>query len=195
MKQHAVIYIPGLGDHSLSGRQKLISTWKYRDVAIELCPMYWTVDEPWETKLSRLLELIETRHAEGKLVSIIGESAGATAVIHATYMQRRKLHSAILLCGKSQFPERVASHLYRKNPAFRDALTSSHKIVQELTDNQKAIMHNFYPLVDPTVPPWETKIPGVKNHVFPAALHAAGIVFAMTAWSWRIVRIIKRKGA
>lgn len=155
--------------------------------------MDWTVDTPWEEKLTRLIGKIDGHHAEGKHVALIGESAGASAVINAVYLRSEKLTAAILLCGKSQYPERVSPHLYRKNPALLDALTDSHKIIQKLTKEQKALLLNLHPLLDLTVPVWETKIPGVSNRVFPSILHAPSIVFAMTVWSWWIVRFIKKR--
>ncbi len=195
--KHAVIYVPGLGDHKLGGRGRLLKTWRFKGVHIELCPMHWTVHEPWEEKLSWLIERIDQRHAEGKTVSIIGESAGASAVINAVWLRSDKLTTAILLCGKSQYPERVAPQLYRRNPAFREALTDSHAIVPRLTKSQKAKLLNLHPVFDLTVPVWETRITGVRNSTFPFILHATGIIFAMTVWKWWIVRYIKKqaKGA
>jgi hypothetical protein len=190
--RHAVIYVPGIGDHALNGRKNLLWAWRYKNIDIEVCRMYWTVDEPWEDKLARLVTLIDQRHAEGKLVTIIGESAGATAVINALFISTDKLHNAILLCGKSQYPERVGASIYRRNPAFKEALTDSHAIVQRLTKKQKAMLINMRPLFDQTVPVGETKIPGVRNIVIPSAFHAVSIVFAMTFWNWRIVRLMRR---
>lgn len=194
MKTHSIIYIPGLGDHSLKGRSKLLKPWsRYKDIEIELCPMHWTVNEPWEEKLSWLINKIDHRHGEGKLVTIIGESAGATAVINALWLRSDKLHAAVLLCGKSQYPDRVSPHLYRRNPAFREALTDSHKIIQNLTHKQKDLLLNWHPILDLTVPVAETKIPGVKNKLFPALLHAISIVSAMTIWNWQVVHHIRKR--
>ena len=177
----------------LKGRTKLLKAWHFKDVEIEICRMYWTVNDPWEEKLARLIERIDECHAEGKLVSIIGESAGAAAVINAVYLRQHKLNAAILLCGKSQYPERVAPQLYHRNPAFRDALTDSQTIVGQLTKSQKKLLLNLHPIFDLTVPVWETKIAGVRNRTFPFIMHAVGIVFAMTVWNWWIVRYIKKQ--
>lgn len=191
--QHVVLYVPGLGDRNLSGRQSLLRFWSYRSVSIEICPMNWTVDEAWQTKLSRLIDWISHYHDEGRQVSIVGESAGATAVIQALQLQPDKLKAVILLCGKSQYPNRVAQYRYKQNPALYDALVGSDAAVHKLTEMHKQKILNLHPLFDPVVPVPETKISGVKNSTMPMIGHATSIVFANTLWSWRIVRFIKKQ--
>ncbi len=189
---HVILYIPGLGDKNLGGRRKLLSLWHYKNVSIEICPMYWTVDETWQVKLSKLLARVDELHAQGRVVSLIGESAGATAVVQALEQRTSSLNLVILLCGKSQFPERVAAARYRDNPALKNALVASSQAVARLTPSQKSMMINLHPLFDPVVPVPETKIPEVKNIMMPSIGHATSIVFANTLWSWKIVRCIKK---
>jgi hypothetical protein len=192
MSKHVILYIPGLGDRDLSGRRSLLSLWHYRNVRIEVCPMDWTVDEPWQQKLNRLLQRITELHDEGNLVALIGESAGATAVIQALAQRTDELRAVILLCGKSQFPERVAPARYHLNPAFKDALILSAAAVSKLTTEQKAKMLNLHPLIDMVVPVSETKISGVKDSYMPSVGHAFSIFFANIFWNWRIVRFVKK---
>ena len=45
--------------------------------------MDWSVDEPWATKLSRLNEHIVSLKSENTSITLIGESAGASAVTQA----------------------------------------------------------------------------------------------------------------
>lgn len=154
--------------------------------------MDWTVAEPWQTKLDRLLNRIDELVAGGKTVSLIGESAGASAAIVALTKQEAKLNRVILLCGKFQYPERVAQWRYKLNPSFKDALTESHALVPKLTTTQRAKLINLHPIYDNVVPVVETKEPRFKNSVMPIIGHASSIVFANTLWSWRIVRFIKK---
>lgn len=186
-----VLYIPGLGDHRLKLRRRAINTWHYNDIQIKIVPKQWRVDETWRSKLDRLIKKIDTYHAKGMLISLIGESAGATAVLAALEERTDKVHAVILLCGKSQYPDRVAPSLYKKNPALAQAMMQSHEVVNQLTDVQKQKVLNLHPVWDPVVPLWETKIVGVKDSYMPMIGHFSGIGFGITLWQWRIVRFIR----
>ena len=155
--------------------------------------MNWTVDEPWHDKLNRLVSTIDRHVKAGKTLSLIGESAGASAVINALGIRSRSLRTVILLCGKTQYPDRVAAYRYRQNPALRQALIASSHIINQLTNEQKEKLLNLHPILDPVVPVSETKIPNVKNSVMPTFGHALSIVFANTIWSWWIVRFIRHR--
>lgn len=189
--KHAILYVPGLGDRNLKGRQWLINAWRFRNVGIEICTMDWSVGEPFELKLNRLLTRIDDLIQTDNQVSLVGESAGASTVIEAL-IRRDTLHKVVLLCGKSQYPDRVSPHLYRQNPAFKDSLAASAKSISLLTPEQKEKLINLHPLFDHVVPVPETKISGVKDHYMPSIGHATSIVFANTFWSWWIVHAIKK---
>lgn len=191
MASHTVIYVSGLGDSNLAGRRQLLKTWRFSHFSIEICSMDWSVDESWQTKFARLTHRIDELHRQGKVVSLIGESAGASAVMLALRSRYEKLTAVILLCGKSQHPETVNPRLFKQNPAFKDAVVGSSKVAQSLTAKEKQKLLNLYPIYDPVVPVKETKIAGVKNSTMPIIGHAASIVFANTLWSWRIVRFIR----
>ncbi len=192
-KKHIILYVPGLGDHRLSMRQHGLNTWKYPNVSTELVPKKWRVDETWDSKLARLINKIDDYNSQGYAVSLVGESAGATAVLAALEERTNAINAVILLCGKSQYPGRVASRLYQNNPALRAAMIRSHKVVDALTSKQKQKILNLHPVFDPIVPVWETKIPGVKNATMPIAGHFLGIAFGLTFWSFRIVRFAKQR--
>jgi len=188
---HIIIYVPGLGDRDLTKRRRLLSLWHFRNVQIEICSMDWSVDVPWQTKLDKLIGRIDELAKAGHTVSLVGESAGAAAVLQALAARDSSLNRVILLCGKFQYPERVASWRYQQNPSFKDALTLSHTLLPKLAESQKSKLVNLHPIFDPVVPVAENKTAGFKNSLMPIAGHATSIVFANTIWSWRIVRLIK----
>lgn len=188
---HKILYIPGLGDHAPQTRKQLGLFWQYKYVDFEIFPMRWSGDEPWLTKRNRLLKQIDTYTDAGFTVSLIGESAGASAAMNALHERGESLRAVILLCGKSQYPTRVAARLYTKNPALRGALKDSHTIIQKLTTAEKHKILNIHPLVDEVVPIWETKIPGVKNTRIPAVGHAPSIILGATLCNFIIVRFIR----
>jgi hypothetical protein len=189
---HLFIYVPGLGDTNLDNRQKLLSLWRIRRIKVEICAMKWGVDEPWKKKLHVLLTLIDKRAGEGYVISLIGESAGASAAMQAFVQKENSLRSLILLCGKSQHPESMSKKLIARHPALESAVKESNKVIQKLSDPQKAKILNLHPLFDPVVPVKETKISGVKHSRMPIVGHATSIVFANIFWMWRIIRFAKR---
>jgi hypothetical protein len=168
----------------------LLNTWHFRNVSIEICSMRWSIDESWDIKLRRLLKRINECNQQGMSITLVGESAGASAVINAL-SQTGNIDGVVLLCGKSQFPDRVAQYRYKQNPALRQSLIDSDQAVSNLTGLQKQKILNFHPIFDPTVPVAETKIADVKNSIMPIVGHATSIVFANTLWSWRIVKFAR----
>lgn len=193
MKQIAIIYVPGLGDRRLANRQRGLDLWHFRNVTTEICPMKWYISEPWPDKLARLTDLIDKRRTEGKSVTIIGESAGASAVMSVMTARPELVDGAILLCGKFTHPDRVADSLYRKNPTFQTAMIESANGATELTEQARKKILNLHPLFDPVVPVQETKVRGIKNAYMPVAGHAISIFFALTLWSWRMVAFARKQ--
>lgn len=191
--KHTVIYVPGLGDTNISGRQKLLGTWHYKNVSIEACSMNWQIDEPLKDKLEKLVSRIDELRSSGQQVSLIGESAGASAVINALKLRPESLAAVVLLCGKSQYPDRIGMHLRRKNPRLYESVAASHEYIQTMPDNLKEKVLNVHPIADPVVPVRETKIDGVRNAKMPSFGHATSIVFGMTIWSFRIVHFIRKQ--
>lgn len=167
--------------------------WHYRDVTAELCPMKWYLNESWIEKLDRLVRLIEQRKSEGKSVTVIGESAGASAVMTLMTTRPELVDGAILLCGKFTHPDRVAKSLYHRNPAFFSAMTQSDDGTHRLTEKVRSKILNVHPLFDPVVPVKETKVTGIQDTFMPTIGHATSIIFALTVWSWRLVSFARKQ--
>lgn len=191
--KHAVLYIPGLGDRSLRNRRKIFYFWRYRNVSIDFAPMNWSVSESLIIKLDRISVQISELLSTGKAVSLIGESAGASA---AMQLLRRhpELNAVILLCGKTQHPNRVSPRLLRSNPALKDSLDASDVICNSLSQDEKSKILNVHPIMDPVVPVSETKIPGVRNKLLPTSGHALSIALGGTLFSPILVSFIRSKG-
>lgn len=192
-KRLVIIYVPGLGDRNLSGRQRAFKLWHFRNVTAKVCEMGWSVDEPWPTKIARLNSLIQSTASKDISITLVGESAGASAVTQALVANSDLVDGVVLLCGKSQYPERLGDSFVSKNPALRNAVSASAAAITTLTPDQKARMLNLHPIFDPIVPVAETKIPGVRESTMPMIGHITGIGFAITVWSWRIVRFARTR--
>jgi len=193
VSQHTILYSTGIGDRNIRNRQRLFGFWHYKNVSLRIVPNKWQQDEPVKIKLGRLLDTIDEEHAKGNRVSLIGESAGASIVTQALKLRSDKLTAVILLCGKSQYPEKVGSVHKSTNPGLRPAVEASSRALRTLSASDKAKILNLHPLFDPIVPVAETRIPGVKDSKMPIIGHPTGIVFGMSVWSWRIVRFIRNR--
>lgn len=189
--QHIILYSTGVGDRTLDSRRRLFSFWRHKDVAVKIVPNNWQINEPAADKLSRLLAKIDKYYKEGKHVSIIGESAGASIATQALAQRGDKLTAVILLCGKSKQSEKIGSAYTNVNPALKEAVTASEAAIASFTEDQKAKVLNLHPFFDSIVPVAETKIAGVRDSTMPVIGHVPGIVFGLTVWSGRIVRFIK----
>ncbi len=192
-KKIVIIYVPGIGDANLMGRQRAFKLWRYTNVSVQICPMDWGQDEPWSQKLDRLSELIRSLDSESTSITLVGESAGASAVTQALVANNDQVDGVVLLCGKSQYPELLGSSYTSRNPALKAAVTASASAIAQLTADQKARILNLHAAFDPIVPVKETKIPGVKNSTIPMIGHVTSIAFALLVWNWRIIQHAKTR--
>lgn len=191
MKQ-LIIYVPGLGDHKLSQQQTALKLWRFHNVEVAICPMKWRYDEPWEVKLGRLLDKIDFHHQQGKEISLVGISAGSSAVLQALILRRDSVSKVAIICGKFQYPDNVHPKRYEMNPAFKGALDSSVKALSTLTREDKSKLRCFRPVYDELLSAKESLIPGVRNTIMPTVTHVGGIAYAITIGSWQIVQFLKR---
>jgi hypothetical protein len=191
-RTHIILYIPGLGDHNLDAQQKALRLWKIYGVNTEICPIHWLVDEPWGTKLQRVLDKIDYYSEQGKIVSLVGISAGSTATLQALVLRRNKIHKTVLVCPKFQSPETIHPLRYEMNPAFKDAILRTVEILPSLTSDDKNKLRIYRPVYDNLLPAKESYIPGVKRSIMPAVTHIGGIAYAITLGSWLIVRFLKK---
>lgn len=190
---HAIIYIPGLGDHRSRAQQRVVSAWRLLGVGhTETVIMNWREAEPFEIKLSRLLERIDDLASKGFSVSLVGVSAGASAVINAYAARQDTIHRVVCICGKLQRPETVSPVTYRANPAFETSMATLTESLGILDDRKRQQILSIRPLVDESVPPGDTVIPGAKAKTIPTISHVVSIAAAITLYSGSIVRFVRK---
>ena len=97
---HHVIIIPGLGDRiSLTAW----ATNHWRDYGLEphIYSMDWYNSElPLETKLNKLANFIDQLAEGNNRVSLVGCSAGASAVLNIFLERRNKINKVVSICGR-----------------------------------------------------------------------------------------------
>src|SRR6266542_6900779 len=96
---HHVIYVPGLGDHMPHGQQLVPGYWRLFGVQGHYEPMHWNDKMPFAPKLERLIARIDELAPDGP-VSLVGSSAGASAVLVAYGARLDKVAGVECICGK-----------------------------------------------------------------------------------------------
>jgi hypothetical protein len=190
VKKHIIIYIPGLGDSRVKGQRLALRTWTRFGVRTHLHQMNWADGEAFEPKLKRLVSEIDIYKKQGLTVSLIAASAGASAAVNAYVQRKDDLNGVIFVCGKLSGYFHPSYH--QTNPAFAQSMEMLPTSLAWLNDVDTAKMLSLHPIVDPTVPVAQTRIPGVRNHRMPVSGHAIGIGYGITVRAKANVRFFKQ---
>jgi hypothetical protein len=172
---HHVIYVPGLGDHHAHGQNIIINLWRLFGLKPHYFPLGWNNPTGFSTKLNLLNDYITELHGSGNVVSLVGVSAGASAVINA-YSVNRHVSGVVYICGKINHPENVGLSTFAVNPDFKESLMLLQYNLEHLSVAGKQRLLNIYPYKDQTVPYKDTRIQGVKEIKLPGWSHAQGIL-------------------
>lgn len=189
---HHVIYVPGLGDNNGHGQETLPDRWRKLDVAGHYLPLIWNDKQPFQPKLQRLLDKIDELSADGP-VSLVGTSAGASAVLIACALRPQKVSGVVCLCGKINHPETVRPERYAENPAFREALAQLQKVLPDIHAKYANRILSIHPLYDGVVPIADTYIPGARNKLVPLVGHVFSIAMVLLFGSAMLMRFLKNK--
>lgn len=192
LMKHHVIYVPGIADDKLKVQSILLYSWWLYGVHPHLHEMPWAGSGHFEPKLERLLALIDKHHAKGHAVSLIGASAGASAVLHAYDKRREAITGVVYVCGKINRPESVSDRTYTANLAFKEALYSLQKVLPLLTPDHKARLFSLYSPADRSVPHEDTIIEGVKERRLHPLSHSQSILFVLSVGALLPIRFLKR---
>lgn len=189
-KQHHVIYVPGILD-GIYYQNEAVKLWRLYGVRGHCHVMPWLGDEAYEPKMERLLAEIDAYRAKGHLVSLVGASAGASAVLNAYIQRRDDITGVVYIVGKILAPETVPRKIYRTNPAFKTSMAILQKTLRQLTPEDKAKIHSFYSPGDTFMPHAGTVIKGVRESRLPSLQHGWAITYSLTLGARKILRPLK----
>lgn len=191
MKKHHVIYVPGILDDIYHVQTLAAATWSLYGVRGHCHPIPWAGEEKWEPKFKKLLEKIDHYKAKGHDVSLIGASAGASAVLNAYVERPESIKSLIYICAKINAPETVSKKTYEENPAFKTSLELLQKSLKKLGPKDKAKMRSLYSPADNVVPYLATVIEGVEEKKLPAFRHGNAIMYSLTFGAKNLMGFLK----
>jgi pimeloyl-ACP methyl ester carboxylesterase len=189
---HHIIYIPGLGDHKPDIQLRFLKRWSRYGVETHFQQVNWYDDEPFESKLKRVLDSIDKFASQGQ-VSLIGVSAGASLALAAYSARTQQVNSVVYICGKLQNPGGVNESYFQKNPAFRKSVFSAPGNIDNLSKGDKAKMLTIHAFKDTVIPTRDSKIPGVHDKTIPAIGHVFSIFLALTLYAKSTTNFMKQQ--
>ncbi len=194
--KQAVIIIPGLGDDA----SKLEWVTKHWDKSLNIVPivysMGWKNKKSFHTILLKLLLLIDKVYKQYKTLSLIGTSAGGSAVINAFCEKKNKIYKVINVCGRLRRGENVFPSLDTasiKSPSFKESVLLCEKNIQNLTSHDKLKILTIRPLFDEVVPTSCVPISGAENKIIISLEHVVSIILCFTIYVSKIVNFLKTK--
>lgn len=195
MQQHHVIYVPGLDDQR-KGYEFLINRWSIYGITPHVHRVGWKDGEKFFTpKLKILVSEIKKYHKKGDIVSLVGGSAGGSAVLNA-FLEVPEINAVVNICGRLRAGENVFPTLEqaaRKSPAFKDSVEMFEKRELKMKTEQRKRVMILTPFWDEIVPKETVRLAGAVNKTIPSVEHMFSGLIGMTLFAPMIIRFIKQK--
>lgn len=193
MKLHKVIIIPGLGD-DLTKLRWVTKHWIKYGLEPVLYSIQWrSGDKHFKPKLDKLIKTIDDLTSRGDKVSLLGTSAGGSAVVNAFCARRNKIHKVINVCGRLRKGNGVYPTLdfaSRSSLAFKESVLLCEENQKLISDRDSKRILTVRALYDETVPISTATILGVRNDQIFSIGHVFSIVLSMTFLSKRLVNFL-----
>lgn len=193
---HTVIIIPGLGDDA----HKLEFATKHF-IKHNLTPHVYSVawhKEPYDfhTKLTQLLSLIDNYKSNGSKVSLIGCSAGGSAVLNAFVERLNSIRRVINVCGRLRTGNQKGFRSYEARTKSSKAFAESVKLFEShenrlSVEDRKKVMTVRAMFGDELVPSDTTVLEGACNIQVPTIEHMLSIAASLTLFSKPLIDFIK----
>lgn len=194
-KEHHVIYVPGLNDTN-PFYELLINRWSIYGIIPHVYRVGWHDGETsFSPKLKRLVDHVDQYIGEGHQVSLVGGSAGGSAVLNAL-LEEPKITAIVNLCGRLRAGVHVFPSLEtasKRSLAFRDSVIMFEKNEPRMSDDQRRKVLNLIPLWDEVVPKSTVALEGATNRTLPTVEHLFSGLLGMTILSPVIMNFIKKK--
>jgi hypothetical protein len=183
MKEQKVIVCPGLGDDNMFLRWEL-NSWEDAGLAPQLHIAPWKGDEPYKSKIERLIQEIRQLSSTGGKLALVGISAGGTLAFNAYCQEKESISTLVLLAAPIQRSSNwsLLTHLTARNRSFRESLSYAEQNVQTLTEDDKKKILIVRGIFDEQVPTSTTYISGVQQVKIPSVEHNLTLTLALTVF-------------
>ena len=188
---HHIIYVPGIQDDLFHFQSLIVKLWRLFGVRGHCHPLPWAGPGDYATKAAALLARIDDYVAAGHRVSLVGASAGASAVLNAYAARRTAVGGVVYICAKINRPETVSAVTFDENPAFKTALMQLQTNLQTFDTADKSRFYSFYSVKDGTVAHADTRIDGVKEAKLAPLGHGLAIIYCLTFGFPKLLSVLK----
>ncbi len=193
-KNHQVIVVPGLGGSSYIFRTT-VHSWMKFGIIPEVFDMNWRDEQTdFNTQIDRLTQRIDQLHRTGARISLIGTSAGGSAVLNAYCAQTEKIHRVVNICGRMIAGQKVFPSLEtasRTSTIFHRSVLTCERNVSKLSTKDRSRILTIQPIFDEIVPISTMTIPGSRFMKIWSFEHLLSISLAMTIHAHRVVGFLK----
>lgn len=192
--EHHVIYVPGLNDQRKS-YELAINRWSLYGVIPHVHRVWWHDGKKFTPKLRRLVEAVDTQLDRGNIVSLVGGSAGGSAVLNTLLVESR-ISAVVNLCGRLRTGVNVHPSLEyasQNSEAFKESVLLFEKKELEMTREVRNKVLNLIPIYDEIVPKSTATLKGAVNKTLPSIEHVLSGLLGVTIFSPIIMKFIKEK--
>lgn len=193
-QKHHVIYVPGLNDQRKI-YELVVDRWSIYGIIPHVHRVGWHDGEHFASKLKKLVSEVDRYLHEGNKVSLVGGSAGGSAVLN-TLLEKPEVNAVVNLCGRLRAGVNVFPSLQlasRNSPAFKESvlLFESREPKMSIKLRQKVL--NLIPIWDEVVPKTTVPVKGATNRTLPSVEHMLSGFIGMTFLSPIVMKFIKEK--
>ena len=138
-------------------------------------------------------EYVDDFIKENNNVSILGISAGGSAVINLFFKRKDKIKHTVVVCGRLR-DSNVRKMWYLRAEdlgVFEESIKLCEKNINQLSEEDKKRILTIRPFYDDIVPVKTMTIDGAVNKRINSIQHMVSIFLAMTLYSKLIAKFIK----
>ncbi len=193
--KHTIIYVPGLFDGRKTAlwlQKQLFRSWSLFGNRVEIFRIQWAGDETFQTRLKKLLTRIDELKEQRATVSLIGASAGASAVINAYAERKSSINGVVCICGALSGTESFPEAALKINPRFRESVKVLPKNIKSLSPTDRTRVMTLRPVLDGVVLPKNAMLEGAVNKRILSFGHLFSIGYFVYGRNWLIWRFFKR---
>lgn len=194
-RMHHVIYVPGLDD-SRKGYELFVNKWRFYGIVPHVYRVGWNDEEKsFEPKLKKFVSEVNSLIKKGRIVSLVGGSAGGSAVLNV-FLEQPKINAVVNVCGRLRAGKNVRPSLEwaaRKSPAFKQSVLMFEKREPGMKKKQRSKVLTLSPIWDEIVPKTTVPLQGATNKTLPSVEHMLSGLLGLTIFSPIVVGFVKEK--